>query len=82
MTKNKKIILGAIALFLCLCIGILAYLLMQSNQDNKEMVALFEIEKEEMENEYSNFASQYDELQVRINNDSLLIKLENEKVKT
>jgi hypothetical protein len=38
--------------------------------------------KEEMENEYSTFATQYDELQVQINNDSLREKLESEKLKT
>ena len=35
-----------------------------------------------MENEYTTFATQYDELQVQINNDSLRIKLESEKLKT
>lgn len=35
-----------------------------------------------MENEYSTFATQYDELQVQINNDSLREKLESEKLKT
>ena len=39
-------------------------------------------EKEELENEYSSFATQYDELQIRITNDSLLDKLEQEKLKT
>ena len=34
-----------------------------------------------MENEYSTFATQYDELQVQINNDSLREKLESEKLK-
>ena len=46
------------------------------------MSQLFSIEKEEMENEYSTFATQYDELQVQINNDSLREKLESEKLKT
>ena len=35
-----------------------------------------------MENEYTTFATQYDELQVQINNDSLRQKLESEKLKT
>ena len=35
-----------------------------------------------MENEYSTFATQYDELQIQINNDSLREKLESEKLKT
>lgn len=35
-----------------------------------------------MENEYTTFATQYDELQVQINNDSLRERLESEKLKT
>ena len=46
------------------------------------MTELFAIEKEEMENEYTTFANQYDELQIQINNDSLRQKLENEKLRT
>lgn len=46
------------------------------------MTKLFEMEKEEMENEYSGFAVQYDELQVHISNDSLIRQLEKEKIRT
>ena len=46
------------------------------------MAEVFAVEKQEMENEYSAFATQYDELQVQINNDSLREKLESEKLKT
>ena len=51
-------------------------------RQNKEMSELFAVEKLEMENEYSTFATQYDELQIQINNDSLREKLESEKLKT
>ena len=47
-----------------------------------EMTQLFEIEKEEMENEYSGFAMQYDELQVHLSTDSLRHQLEREKLRT
>ena len=46
------------------------------------MSELFAVEKLEMENEYTTFATQYDELQIQINNDSLREKLESEKLKT
>ena len=46
------------------------------------MVQLFELEKEEMENEYSSFATQYDEMQILISNDSLVAQLEREKLRT
>jgi hypothetical protein len=51
-------------------------------KENKEMSELFAVEKLEMENEYTTFATQYDELQIQINNDSLREKLESEKLKT
>ena len=46
------------------------------------MSELFAVEKLEMENKYTTFATQYDELQIQINNDSLREKLESEKLKT
>ena len=68
-----------------LLIGALAFLgirLSQANKANEEMVQLFELEKEEMENEYSTFATQYDEMQILISNDSLVAQLEREKLRT
>ena len=48
----------------------------------EEMSQLFEIEKEEMENEYSGFAVQYDEMKMHISNDSLIRQLDKEKQRT
>ena len=53
-----------------------------SQKKNTEMLELFAIEKEELESEYSTFAPQYDELKIRITNDSLQQKLEEEKLRT
>lgn len=81
---NKKILIPIIAIALLL-IGALAFLgirLSQANKANEEMVQLFELEKEEMENEYSSFATQYDEMQILISNDSLVAQLEREKLRT
>jgi hypothetical protein len=82
MKKNYKLLIIGGAVVLLIGIGVLCYLLAQSKRENYEMSQLFEVEKEEMENEYSSFANQYDELQVQINNDSLFEKLETEKLKT
>lgn len=81
MEKKKGLVISAI-IILVIGLGVLAYLLLRTQQENKEMAQLFEIEKEEMENEYTHFANQYDELQIQINNDSLFEKLESEKLKT
>ena len=80
MDKSKKLII--IIVLLIIIIGGVSYFAFQQVQENKEMTELFAIEKEEMENEYTTFATQYDELQVQINNDSLRLQLESEKLKT
>ena len=58
------------------------YQLRDRDQEIEDMTQLFELEKEEMENEYSGFAVQYDEMQVHLSNDSLRHQLEKEKLRT
>lgn len=80
MNKNKNLII--IIILLIAIIGGISFFAFRQVQENKEMSELFAIEKEEMENEYTTYATQYDELQVQINNDSLRQKLENEQLRT
>lgn len=80
MEKNKKLV-GAIILLIVI-VAVVSFLAVNEYRKNKEMAEVFAVEKQEMENEYSAFATQYDELQVQINNDSLREKLESEKLKT
>lgn len=80
MDKNQKLMI--IIALLIVIIGGVSFFAFRQVQENKEMTQLFAIEKEEMENEYTTFATQYDELQVQINNDSLRERLESEKLKT
>ena len=80
MFKDKKIIALVVALVLII-LGVTFFAVHQMNK-NEEMGELFALEKEEMENEYSTFATQYDELQVQISNDSLKERLMSEKIKT
>ena len=77
---NKKIVIIGCALLLML-IGVTALLLMEK-QTNKELVQEFELEKEDLENEYTRFAQQYDELKMTVTNDSLAVLLEQEQLKT
>ena len=77
---NKKIIIIGCALLLML-IGVTALLLIEK-QTNKELVQEFELEKEDLENEYTRFAQQYDELKMTVTNDSLAVLLEQEQLKT
>ena len=79
---KQKITFIAVSATLLIAAIILGVMLMDSRKLNVEMQELFALEKEELENEYSSFATQYDELQIRITNDSLQDKLEQEKLKT
>ena len=80
MDKNKNLII--IIILLIAIIGGVSFFAFYQVKENKEMTELFAIEKEEMENEYTTYATQYDELQVQINNDSLRQKLEHEQMRT
>lgn len=80
--KQQKILLYTVAGLLLVAAVVLGVLLAQSKQQNNQMQELFAIEKEELESEYQSFATQYDELKIRITNDSLQIKLEQEKLRT
>ncbi len=80
MDKSKKLII--VIILLVVIIGGVSFYAFHQAKENKEMSELFAVEKLEMENEYTTFATQYDELQIQINNDSLREKLESEKLKT
>ena len=80
MDKSKKLII--VIILLIIIIGGVSFYAFHQAKENKEMSELFAVEKLEMENEYTTFATQYDELQVQINNDSLRERLESEKLKT
>ena len=82
MSKKTLIPLVAAGIVALAAIILLGTRLHKSKQDNELMLQLFELEKEEMESEYSTFATQYDEMQVMIKNDSLMAQLEREKLRT
>lgn len=81
MNKGKIALYAIIALLLIAAVT-MGVLWSNSEKEKSEMQELFSIEKEELESEYSTFATQYDELKLRITNDSLLYKLEQEKMRT
>ena len=81
MNKQKGILYTAIGVLLVTAI-LLGVMWINSNKQIEEMKELFSLEKEELESEYSTFATQYDELKIRISNDSLQAKLEQEKLRT
>lgn len=83
---KQKNILTTLAIvlipILCAIVAYLAYRTNRAEEDNeqmKEYQALAEMDKLEMQNEYEEFARQYQELQTQINNDSLIAQLELEQ---
>ena len=84
--KDKKriaiIALGAISVILLVLGSYLWVALRNSKAYNVEIQELMALEKEEMLNDLTSAQVQYDELMVRINNDSLKFKLEREQIRT
>ena len=80
MNKKSLLIIAVSGLVIAL-IGI-TYLLFTEKQSNRELIEEFALEKEDLENEYTRFAQQYDELKLTVSNDSLSILLEQEQIKT
>lgn len=82
VTMNKKsLLIAAVAILVIAIIGV-TYLLFTEKQTNRELVQEFQLDKEDLENEYTRFAQQYDELKVTVTNDSLAQLLEQEQLKT
>ena len=81
--NNKKntlqIVVGS--LLVLLLIGV-TVLLISEKRTNNELVQEFNLEKEDLENQYPDFAKQYDELKLTVSNDSLSVLLEQEQLKT
>jgi len=80
MDKNKKIIIGLVVAFLAV-IGGLVYYIFNQNQTIDDLTETFELEKEDLENEYSQLAIQYEGYKLTVNNDSLEQKLEDQRIK-
>ncbi len=79
--NKKSLLVIAVSVLVIALIGI-TYLLFTEKQNNRELIEEFALEKEDLENEYTRFAQQYDELKLTVSNDSLSILLEQEQIKT
>lgn len=80
---NKKntlqVVVGSILILLLIGVTVL---LISEKRANNELVQEFNLEKEDLENQYTDFAKQYDELKLTVSNDSLSVLLEQEQLKT
>lgn len=84
--KNKKkssqgLLIGLTA-FIFLLIGALgyfAYLIVNKDKQNQQLQELAELDKAEMKDQYKEFDMQYQELQSKLSNDSLIAQIEEER---
>ena len=79
---NKKYLTIAVVSVLVAAVACVTYLLLREKKANYELVQEFNLDKEDLENEYTHFAQQYDELRMVVTNDSLAQQLEMEQLKT
>ena len=83
MSKKQTIMLSvAVAAVLVAVIVFLGFRMHKQNEKNKQMLELAEMDKREMENEYEQFAMQYNEMKMKINNDSLVAQLDQGQQRT
>lgn len=79
--NQKTLFITAVAVLIVAILGV-TYLLFTEKQTNRELVQEFQLDKEDLENEYTHFVKQYDELNMTVSNDSLSQLLEQEQLKT
>ena len=79
--NKKSLLIAAVAVLVIAIIGI-TYLLFTEKKANRELVQEFQLDKEDLENEYSSIVQRYDELKFKVSNDSLAQLLDQEQLKT
>ncbi len=82
MNKKLTATLVVAAIIVAGVIGFLIYTMQKQKAESAQMLELAEMDKREMENEYEQFAMQYNEMKMQINNDSLVAQLEKEQQRT
>lgn len=80
--NKKSIIITVCVVLLLAAIGVVTYLLMREKQANQSLNQEFQLEKTDLEDEYSRFSKQYDEIKMTVKNDSLATLLDKEQTKT
>lgn len=82
---NKKTAIIAASVAGIIFVGLLIYMntkMRVRQEENEQMIEVLKMDKAEMENEYEQFAMQYNEMMAQINNDSLInqLAIEQERV--
>lgn len=78
--KSIKLWVGIIAALIVI-LGVAVFFIIRQQRNMKDLVEGFEIQKEELEDEYSDLVVQYEGFSMNITNDSLLAQLDTERMK-
>ncbi|MDR0893390.1 MAG: hypothetical protein LBN24_12420 [Mediterranea sp.] len=81
MKDRKSLLIWAVGILVVAMLGV-TYLLFTEKQANRELVQEFQLDKEDLENQYTQFSQQYEELKRTVANDSLASLLDQEQLKT
>lgn len=82
---KRTVIIGTVSLVIIALAGVIAWFLQErkiQEEENKQMVQILEMDKAEMENQYKDFALQYNEMMTQVTNDSLLEQLSRQEKRT
>lgn len=80
MNKDAKLWIGIVAGLVFVLVITIGYMVYQHSK-MQNLVEEFDIQKEELEDEYAQLAIQYEGFKLDINNDSLQMQYENERMK-
>ena len=78
---NKKAIIIAATAIVLAVLGGAAYYIHKQQEQIKEMTEVFQLEKEELEDQYNQTVIEYEGYKLQVNNDSLEQKLEDQRIK-
>lgn len=78
--KSFKLLIGIIIALVLIVAGAVTWIVIQSTK-MKEMTGMFDLEKEELSDEFSQLAVQYEGYELNVNNDSIIELFEAEKMK-
>jgi DNA repair exonuclease SbcCD ATPase subunit len=79
--KNKQVVWVVVIVVLVLLTGGVVYYILQQQKAMDQLVQQFDLDKEELADEYNELSLQYEGYKFSINNDSLVAKLEQEQIK-
>ncbi len=79
--KKKDTLWIVIILILLMAVGIGVYYILRQQNQIEDMAVQFDLDKEELADEYNELSLQYEGYKFSVNNDSLVAKLETEQMK-